>query len=81
MENLDKKQCVCCAGGSCGGMSSMSGCGCHGGKHHLIKIILKLIIVIIIFSCGFKLGVITGSIRAGYGHGIIGGNNSGMMYR
>lgn len=79
MENLDKKQCVGCAGGSCGGMSSMSGCGGHGEKHYLVKIILKLIIVMIIFSCGFKLGVITGSIRAEYGHVITGGNNYGLI--
>src|ERR1035437_3109509 len=70
MENLDKKQCgdngckSSCQGGTCGEMHSMSGCGgCHGGKHHLKKMILKLIIVILIFWCGFKLGEITGSIR------------------
>ena len=74
MENLDKKQCgdngckSSCQGGTCGEMHSMSGCGgCHGGKHHLKKMILKLIIVILIFWCGFKLGEITGSIRAEIG--------------
>jgi len=85
MENMDKKQCgdACdckgsCHNGMCGGFGQMGGCGCHGGRHHhLIKVILKLFIVIIIFWCGFKLGVITGSIQAGYGRQI--GNVSGMM--
>lgn len=78
MENLDKKQgegmCAGCGQcGYCSGMGHMH--GCHGGRHHLLKIILKLLIVIIIFWCGFKLGVITGSIRGGY----VRENNFGMM--
>ena len=84
MENMDKKQCgdTCdckspCHGGMCNGFGQMGGCGCHGRHHHLMKVILKLFIVIIIFWCGFKLGVITGSIRAEYGHQI--GNGYGMM--
>lgn len=78
MENMDKKQgenmcegCGCNHGGCCG--SHMH--GCHGGKHHLVKIILKLFIVIIIFWCGFKLGVMAGLLREGYGRG----NDFGMM--
>jgi hypothetical protein len=74
MENMEKKQCgdMCgcksaCQGGSCGGMQGMY--GCHGGKRHLMKVVLKLLIVIIIFWCGFKLGVMTGFIRAEYGNG------------
>jgi hypothetical protein len=63
MENMDKKE-------------GMGGCGCHGGKCHLVKIILKIIIVILIFWSGFKLGVITGAIREEYGRGGYGG---GMM--
>ena len=81
MENVDKKCCEdgskgCCQSGSCHGMQSMCGCGhgCHGGKHHLVKIILKLFIVIIIFWCGLKLGEMTGSIRSEYGYG----NRSGF---
>ncbi len=80
MENLDKKACeegVCKKGGSCCGMQSMNGMHCHGGRHHLIKIILKLIIVGIIFSFGFKLGEISGSIRSERGFGGRGG--FGMM--
>jgi hypothetical protein len=74
MENMDKKECGGMCGGSCvtGGCGmKMGGCGCHGGKHCLIKMILKLIIVILIFWCGFKLGSITGAIRAEYGRGAI----------
>jgi len=64
MDETNKKECGCGEGKcDCGGkMGHMHGC-C--GKHHLVKIILKLIIVIIIFWCGFKLGMITGSIRGG----------------
>jgi hypothetical protein len=73
MENEEKKGCGCGEGKcGCGPMGQMH--GCHG-KHHLVKVILKLVIVIIIFWCGFQLGVITGSIRAGYGHE----NNFRMM--
>ena len=61
MENLDKKQCEC---GMHSAGSMMDCHGCHGGKHHLIKIILKLVILIIIFWCGFKLGEITGYIKS-----------------
>ncbi len=68
MENTEKK-CEC----GMHPMGPMGYHGCHGGKHHLIKIILKIIIVILIFWCGFKLGNITGSIRGEYGHGNRGG--------
>jgi len=54
----------------------MGGCGCHGGRHHLFKMLLKIVIVILIFWSGFKLGVITGAIRGEYGRG---GYDSGMM--
>ena len=79
MENMNNKESENVCGCEChGGMNSammhsmhgmaMGGCGCHGGKNYLIKTILKLIIIIIIFWCGFKLGEITGSIRAdGFG--------------
>jgi hypothetical protein len=73
MENLDKKEGAGACGDSCKGACGACPCamghmhGCHGGRHHLVKIILKLIIVIIIFWCGFKLGEITGSIRGQYG--------------
>jgi len=84
MENVEKKcegrcesQCGQCQGG-CHSMAFMGSHGCHGGKcHYLLKIILKLIIVMMIFCFGFKLGVITGSLhgngearnfnRGGYG--------------
>ena len=74
MENVEKKcegkcesSCGQCQGGCHGGynnMAFMGAHGCHGGKcHHLLKIILKLIIIMMIFCFGFKLGVITGSLR------------------
>jgi hypothetical protein len=78
MENMDKKQCeggMCKSGCSSCGMHSM--CGCHGGKHYLIKLILEIIIVILIFWCGFKLGEIVGSI--GSGHGMQRGGYGMMM--
>lgn len=74
MENLDKKEGGenCCKDGTCHhGMGCMGGhgChGCHGGRHHLVKIILKLFIIIIIFSCGYHLGVIVGSIHGEGGY-------------
>ena len=60
----------------------MGGCGCHGGKHHLVKMILKLIIVMLIFWFGFSLGQMTGFIKAEGGRGMMmrGGNVGwGMM--
>jgi hypothetical protein len=64
MDEVNKKECGC-GEGKCG-------CGGHmhgHGKHCLVKMILKIVIIILIFWCGFKLGAITGSIRAGEGHG------------
>ncbi len=68
MENVDKKECmgkceeVCHE--NCHGTSFMGIHGCHGGKcHHLVKVILKLVIIMLIFCFGFKLGSITGSFR------------------
>lgn len=92
MENMDKKEggntCGCknnsCQGGSCGGMQSMCGCGCHNGKRHLIKMILKIVIFILIFWCGFQLGLMTGYIKAENGrammrNGNVGNYGAGMM--
>jgi hypothetical protein len=72
MENLDKKEgekcegcdkCGCC----CGSMTRMHGfCGCRRGVYGLLKVILKIIIIMLIFACGFKLGVLVGSVRGGY---------------
>ena len=93
MENLDKKQCSTCGsseckgcgqgqcGSCCGGMcSSMMGHGCHGGKRYLIQVILKIIILILVFWCGVKIGEMTGFIKASYGQKIEqNGFGSGMM--
>jgi hypothetical protein len=85
MENIDKKNCdMCghsCAGGSCGGCG-MQMHGCHGGRHHIVRMILKLILVALIFCFGFNLGQMTGFIKAEYGRGLVGGVNNygyGMM--
>jgi hypothetical protein len=83
MENIDKKcGCSACqAGGSCGGAQPM--CGGHGccGKHHLVKMILKIFIVILIFWCGFTLGQEAGFIKATYGREMMRGGYQqyGMM--
>lgn len=77
VDKVDKKECGC-------GMHFMHGCGCHCGKHHLVKIILKIIIVILIFWCGFKLGNITGTIKAESGQHRMANNsrgNFGMMHK
>jgi hypothetical protein len=57
-------------------------CGHHGccGKHHLVKIILKIFIVILIFWCGFQLGQESGFIKATYGREMRGSEHQyGMM--
>lgn len=63
---MEKKVCGCEGGCSCGVMHGMGVCHYHG-KNHLIKIILKLVIVMLIFGFGFKLGEISGSIRGFHG--------------
>jgi len=85
MENCDKKCCEggeskdCCkSGGSCYGMS-MGGHGCHGKKYCLLKMVLKIVIIILIFWTGFKLGEMTGFIKANLGSGT--GNNGSWMMR
>ena len=70
----DCKACHPNNGGACCGMHSMMmGHGCCGGRRHLVKIILKIVIVVLIFWCGFKLGEISGSIRTEYGGYRMGG--------
>ncbi len=83
MENMDKKGCAecdmhsmhdhACCGGMCGNH------GCHGGHYHLLKMVLKIAIVIIIFSCGFRLGEMTGFIKANGGYGEYNKSGYGMM--
>lgn len=69
---MDKKECGCAEGKCmCGGaMGHMH--GCHS-RHHLVKVILKLVIIIIIFWCGYQLGMMTGYIKAEYGGGMMRG--------
>jgi hypothetical protein len=73
MENMDKKVCSGCGNSSCTCGGSM-GMGCmhgfhHHGKYGLMRMILKIVIVILIFWCGFKLGNIVGYVRAESGRG------------
>jgi hypothetical protein len=80
--NMEKKNCACggSCGGNCGGGCGMQMHGCHSGKYHLMKMILKIVIIILIFWCGFKLGEMTGFVRAEYGRGtMMDGGGFGMM--
>ncbi len=63
MEN-DMKQC-----GGCGGMTCKGICGYSHSKHHTMHMILKVLLLALIFMCGFKLGMITGYIGHGYERG------------
>ena len=70
----------CKCEGSCkcwGHCHGMHGC-CHGGKYHLVRMILKMIIVILIFWAGFQIGQMTGYLRAGEGRMMRGG---GYLYQ
>lgn len=66
-EMNSKMSCSCdngacsCSGGSC---CSMKGMCCGTGRHGLIRVILMMVVVIIIFCTGFKLGRIVGFINA-----------------
>jgi len=85
MENMDKKVCGSCGNTSCTcegsmGMGCMHGCHHHHGNYGLLRIVLKILIVILIFWCGFRLGNIVGSVRGEYSRGAMmqrGFNNGG----
>ncbi len=63
MEN-DTKQC-----GGCGSMTCKGNCGYSHSKHHTMHMILKVLLLALVFMCGFKLGMITGYIGHGYERG------------
>jgi len=73
MENMDKKVCSGCGNSSCTCGGAMGANCMHGFHHHgkygLMRMILKIVIVILIFWCGFKLGNIVGYVRAESGRG------------
>ena len=68
-------------------MNKGNGCGgCCGGKNHTMHMILKVLLLALIFMCGFKLGMVTGYIGHGYerggmmGRGVYGQNFDGQGY-
>lgn len=65
----EKQMMMCqnCAGGMCGPSSAC--CECHSGRHSIFRWVLGLVIILIVFSLGFKLGelnILVGG-RSGYG--------------
>ena len=93
MENTEKKEIM--EGSKCCGGCGMGSCFCgHGyGKMRLlflVRILVTLIIPIIVFWCGFRLGVLQGSffgreyntrsimMQGGYGN-VYGGQTEGVI--
>ena len=77
--------CGACSGGSC----NTGGCGggmCGGGMcsgwkfrgHRVIRVLLALIILVVVFTMGFKLGELKGMFSS-YGQGGMRGGRSFMM--
>ncbi len=56
--NHDGGRCMMCSmhGGMCGGC----------GKHHFLRIVLKLIVLALVFWAGVKIGELKGYYEAGY---------------
>lgn len=65
---MNSKMSCSCVGGTCQtgscGCGPMKGMCCGMGRHGLIRVILMMVVVIIIFCTGFKLGRIVGFINA-----------------
>ena len=53
---------------SCGG-SCWGACGHWNGWHFILRLVLGIVILVIVFWGGFKLGLIIGSSGNGYGYG------------
>jgi hypothetical protein len=64
------------AGCSC----KMCGCGCGHGRHMILRWVLGLVILLIVFWVGVKVGEFKTSAW-GYGMGYYGGMHRGMMMR
>ena len=63
-------------------MNKGNGCGGCGGSHHTMHMILKVVLLALIFMCGFKLGMVTGYIGHNYERGgMMDYNYSGKMMR
>lgn len=68
-------ECVChgdktCKGWWCGG-------GYGHGRHHFLRVILGIVILVLVFWCGFRLGALVGV----YGGWYSGHMFPGMMWR
>ncbi len=66
-----KGVCTCGCCGSHMGMGMGCACGAHGGTRMLFRLLLAIIILILVFWFGVKLGELRESIRGynGYGSG------------
>ncbi len=69
MENTEKHT---CGMGGCGGT-----CGCGHHHMHILKWILKIAVLVIIFSFAFRMGELRGMLES-HGYGNFG--HGGMMY-
>ena len=56
-------------GSNCGGGTKGCGCGwCRGGRHHVMKIVIVLIVLAVTFWAGVKIGELKAYLGgAGYG--------------
>ena len=61
-----------CSGGVCssekGGQGAMCGCGCkQGGHRHLLKWLLKIVVLVIVFCFAFQMGEMKAMLNS-YNH-------------
>ena len=93
----EEGKCMACkAGGGMKGCMGSCGCGCcHGGKMRLIfllRVLVMIIILMVVFLCGFKLGSLRTSfnreyrgypmmLQGGYGNASSGQAGGMVQYR
>jgi len=68
MAEEQKKVCNCGAG-VCGGC----GCGWHGGWLKIVRCIFALVVLVVVFMLGVKIGELRGVLEAGRGYRMMGG--------